>query len=539
MSSRCPPVETLVYCRKSSGLNQYRPLQEVISTELCRKSSGLNQYRPLQEVIGKSSGLNQYRPLQEVISTELCRKSSGLNQYRPLQKSSGLNQYRPLQEVIRSESVQTSAGSHQEEEPKFPTVVPARDFDPGRDATRIDTAIKTKGPGTDEETLIEMVCSRNNEELLEIKRVYREMFKKELDKEVAGDTSGDFAKLLLALVQTKRDEPSNVVDYEKIDEDARCLYEAGVQRKAPTWPPGSPSCPRGASPTCRKRYKSYSPYDMKESIRKEVKGDLEKSFLTLVECFENRQLYFANRLNEAMKSKGAKEKVVTRIMVSRCEIDLMKIRSEFRKTHKRTLYQTIAITSISLSSFNPVCDREEGAVRHHNRSTRNLQRTFEPANLQDGTTDPKLLFILSVLTYSKVSIISSRVSVHLCIHHVFDSIRIHHERPDPPGPGPSCVSMKSETLCLDLLRLKMESMMIFQSKNLKQKVHQQRSEGPGGQSAQQLQTDLDSIFMVNELKKIQTVLTSDYPECLESQREDEEVLDGEDEEQRRSSRGHF
>ena len=29
------------------------------------------------------------------------------------------------------------------------------------------------------------------------------------------------------------------------------------------------------------RYKSYSPYDMQESIRKEVKGDLEKSFLTL------------------------------------------------------------------------------------------------------------------------------------------------------------------------------------------------------------------------------------------------------------------
>jgi annexin A2 len=29
------------------------------------------------------------------------------------------------------------------------------------------------------------------------------------------------------------------------------------------------------------RYTSYSPYDIKESIRKEVKGDLEKSFLTL------------------------------------------------------------------------------------------------------------------------------------------------------------------------------------------------------------------------------------------------------------------
>lgn len=30
------------------------------------------------------------------------------------------------------------------------------------------------------------------------------VFKKELDKDVAGDTSGNFAKLLLALVQVRR-----------------------------------------------------------------------------------------------------------------------------------------------------------------------------------------------------------------------------------------------------------------------------------------------------------------------------------------------
>ncbi|CAI5657198.1 unnamed protein product [Oreochromis niloticus] len=59
-------------------------------------------------------------------------------------------------------------------------------------------------------------------------------------------------------------------------------------------------------------------------------------------------------------------------------------------------------------------------------------------------------------------------------------------------------------------------------------VDQQSSEVPSGQSAQQHQTHLDSIFMLledniitfvkNELKKIQKVLSSDYPECLESQR---------------------
>lgn len=302
-----------------------------------------------------------------------------------------------------------------EAEPKFPTVVPARDFDPAKDAARIETAVKTKGVdeqtvidiltkrsyeqrrqiafeyermakkdlisalksalsgsleslmlglmkstaqydaselkasmkglGTDEETLIELVCSRNNEELTEIKKVYKDMFKKDLDKDVAGDTSGNFAKLLLALVQTKRDEPTNVIDYEKIDDDARSLYEAGVKRKGTDVATWISIMSTRSVPHLQKvfeRYKSYSPYDMKDSIRKEVKGDLEKSFLTLVECFENRQLYFANRLFEAMKSKGAKEKVVTRVLVSRCEVDLMKIRSEFKRQHKKSLYQTIA-----------------------------------------------------------------------------------------------------------------------------------------------------------------------------------------------------
>uniref|UniRef100_A0AAZ1XP01 FISNA domain-containing protein n=1 Tax=Oreochromis aureus TaxID=47969 RepID=A0AAZ1XP01_OREAU len=60
------------------------------------------------------------------------------------------------------------------------------------------------------------------------------------------------------------------------------------------------------------------------------------------------------------------------------------------------------------------------------------------------------------------------------------------------------------------------------------RVDQQSSEVPSGQSAQQHQTHLDSIFMLledniitfvkNELKKMQKVLSPDYPECLESQR---------------------
>ncbi|XP_025758667.1 NACHT, LRR and PYD domains-containing protein 3 isoform X3 [Oreochromis niloticus] len=64
------------------------------------------------------------------------------------------------------------------------------------------------------------------------------------------------------------------------------------------------------------------------------------------------------------------------------------------------------------------------------------------------------------------------------------------------------------------------------------RVDQESLEVPSGQVSQQTETHLDSIFMLleddiitfvkNELKKIQTVLSSDYPEGLESQVEDDE-----------------
>ncbi|XP_022605820.1 NLR family CARD domain-containing protein 3-like [Seriola dumerili] len=109
-------------------------------------------------------------------------------------------------------------------------------------------------------------------------------------------------------------------------------------------------------------------------------------------------------------------------------------------------------------------------------------------------------------------------------------------------PEPSSVSMKSD-------RSKKNPIYFKDGRhNVGQRVDQESSEVPRGQSAQQHQPDLDSIFMLleenivtfvkNELKKIQKLLIPDYTECLESQREDE-VLNSEDEEQKRSSREAF
>ncbi|XP_023193653.1 NLR family CARD domain-containing protein 3-like [Xiphophorus maculatus] len=105
---------------------------------------------------------------------------------------------------------------------------------------------------------------------------------------------------------------------------------------------------------------------------------------------------------------------------------------------------------------------------------------------------------------------------------------------------PSCVSFRSDG--------SMNRLIHFKSPGppSSERVDQQSSEVPSCPSALQQQTQMDSIFKTlednivtfvkNELKKIQKVLSPDNKERSESQRDDDEVLEGEDEEQRRSNR---
>ncbi|XP_065817492.1 NLR family CARD domain-containing protein 3-like [Labrus bergylta] len=101
--------------------------------------------------------------------------------------------------------------------------------------------------------------------------------------------------------------------------------------------------------------------------------------------------------------------------------------------------------------------------------------------------------------------------------------RMMRQRPD--SPGPSCVSMKSDRSMDCLIEFK-------DGRPADGRVQQESSNVHRDQSDQQTPTDLDSIFMLleeniitfvkNELKRVHRVLSPHYPECLESQSEDDE-----------------
>ncbi|XP_059897892.1 NACHT, LRR and PYD domains-containing protein 12-like isoform X2 [Gadus macrocephalus] len=109
--------------------------------------------------------------------------------------------------------------------------------------------------------------------------------------------------------------------------------------------------------------------------------------------------------------------------------------------------------------------------------------------------------------------------------------KVQQQRAD--SPGPSCVSMKSDR--------SMDHPPLFKDGHPSREERQphQRSKVTSAQSVQQHQRELimraeknAQAFLDKELKKLWRDLFSDYPQCSESQREEEEV-DGKNEEQRR------
>lgn len=71
-----------------------------------------------------------------------------------------------------------------------------------------------KGIGTDEEALIEIICTKSNEQLEAIKECYSDVIGRDLESDIESETRGDFKRLLIAVLQAQREEPDDV------DEDA-------------------------------------------------------------------------------------------------------------------------------------------------------------------------------------------------------------------------------------------------------------------------------------------------------------------------------
>ncbi|XP_028456744.1 annexin A3b isoform X2 [Perca flavescens] len=200
-----------------------------------------------------------------------------------------------------------------------------------------------KGAGTTESTLTEIFASRSNRQIQALSEAYLAETGRLLIHDLQSEVSGDYGKALLILAEGKRDESTNV-DTAKAKADAKALYEAGEKK----WGTDEGRfidilCHRSI-PQLRQtlvEYKNISKKTLQESIESEMSGDLEKLLVAVVKCVKATPAYLAERLFKSMKGVGTTESTLTRILVSRSEVDLLDIRAEYKKLFGCSLYSQL------------------------------------------------------------------------------------------------------------------------------------------------------------------------------------------------------
>ncbi|KAJ7333589.1 hypothetical protein OS493_017131 [Desmophyllum pertusum] len=217
-------------------------------------------------------------------------------------------------------------------------MMPAADFD----ATSLRKAIK--GLGTDEGLLIEILSTRTNAEINSIKQSYTKLFSRDVEKDISGDTSGHFKKFLISLLQAYRDE-SHTVDLAKAEADAKVLYQAGEGRWGTDESKFNTILVSRSFPQLKAIFQEYSKiskYDIEESIKREMSGDLRDGMISIVQIVRNAPAFFAVKLYKSMKGLGTDDNTLIRIIVTRSEVDLLDIRDEFAKLYHCSLAKFIS-----------------------------------------------------------------------------------------------------------------------------------------------------------------------------------------------------
>jgi len=219
------------------------------------------------------------------------------------------------------------------------------------DATSLRNAIA--GVGTNEDTLIEIIFSRSQEELEAIERAYKATFKKDLEADVKGDTSGAFQKLLLAHLAEERQVayrgygwPSRgfQVDLSKAKADAKTLIDAGTKKWITDESIYVDIFAKRSLAHLKQvfdEYKRATNKDIEKAIKDDLSGDIEKTLVAIVEFVNNKNTFFAKRLRDSMQGLGTNDKKLVRIIVTRSEKDLESIKEEYLRLFGKTLEHSV------------------------------------------------------------------------------------------------------------------------------------------------------------------------------------------------------
>ena len=200
-----------------------------------------------------------------------------------------------------------------------------------------------KGLGTNEDTLIEILATRPNYYINQIKQRYAILYGKALESHLSSELSGDLKKVMLTLASATRSEnpTADITDCtNKVDR----LYKAGEKRLGTDekvfYDILTKASPEEIKMINKIYYQKYN-HDLLKAIDNEFSGDIKKLLKTIVNVSLNPSEYFATRVKYAMKGLGTKDNLLIRILVTRDEIDIPQIREAYKRLYNKDMIKDI------------------------------------------------------------------------------------------------------------------------------------------------------------------------------------------------------
>ncbi|GMR42400.1 hypothetical protein PMAYCL1PPCAC_12595 [Pristionchus mayeri] len=207
------------------------------------------------------------------------------------------------------------------------------------DAVCLQTAVK--GLGTDEKVLNEIISTRTNEELAAIRNTYLANYKRTLDEAIAADTSGDYKKLLLTLLQGIRDEGGHA-DSARIREAIGILSTPAEKNLKHEKYSVLAAANFHELAQILEGIQLKTGKSLEEHIKKECSGDFKEAVTVFYRIAAmGKPRFFADQIAAAVKGFGTNSRDLIRILVSRSEIDLEDIKEVYAAVNGKKLDDTI------------------------------------------------------------------------------------------------------------------------------------------------------------------------------------------------------
>ncbi|CAI0560243.1 unnamed protein product [Linum tenue] len=217
-------------------------------------------------------------------------------------------------------------------------------YDPAeRDAVLANKALIGKKKGFKQlQVMVEMACATSPHHLQSVKQIYCTLFDSSLEEDIATHISFPLRKLLGALVRSYRYD-KELVDMNFANSEAAKLREAIKTKRLDHDDVVYILSTRNKYQlkTTFELYKQRFGNPIDQDLKEYGEGDLESLLRAAVQCIYCPSKHFAEVIRTSVSGLGTDEKSLTRAIVTRAEIDLLRIREEYTKMFGTNLEDAI------------------------------------------------------------------------------------------------------------------------------------------------------------------------------------------------------